>query len=118
MKSAILFIFINLWVLLPHFGFAQSALTVTGVVHDSTGAVIAGSLGQRQSVGPNQRLFRPRPMTGAGFESEFSTAGAYQINVEAAGFAPYRAEVTVSADAPTANLEIALAISGNRKLSR
>ena len=41
------------------------------------------------------------------------TAGSYQVEIQAAGFVAYRVAVAVGPATPSANLDVALAVSGN-----
>jgi hypothetical protein len=47
------------------------------------------------------------------FRIALPTVGAYQLEINANGFADYRTEVIVTAGAPAANLDIVLAVEGN-----
>jgi hypothetical protein len=88
--------------------FAQS-FTVSGAVHDGSGALIQGA-----SVVLTSQVSGVQTSATAGAQGDFqlalSAAGAYRVEVNAPGFAPYSGAVTVSSAQPTATLDIALAL--------
>ena len=88
---------------------AAQSWEATGVVHDSTGALIPGaSVSLRQ---PGTENVWPSQTDDQGkFDIKLPAAGSYQVEVIAGGFAPWRAQVVLTPDAPKANLDIALAI--------
>ena len=89
--------------------FAQS-FTVSGAVHDATGALIPGA-----SIVLGSPVGGPSILATADAQGDFRVslpaAGVYRVEVSAPGFAVYSGAVTVSATQPAATLDIALALS-------
>jgi hypothetical protein len=84
----------------------------SGVVHDGTGALIPGApVTVRQPEVPLE-LSSQTDDQGV-FHLALPAAGTYQLEIGASGFKVYRAQIIVTADAPSLNLDIALAIEGN-----
>jgi hypothetical protein len=91
---------------------AAAGLRVAGVVHDATGGVIPGaevSLRQGNVATP------PKQETDGqgGFQFSVPAAGVYTVEVKAPNFAIYHGQAMVSADAPSAKLDVSLAVIGN-----
>ena len=88
-----------------------------GVVHDSTGALIPGAavtLRQPATNQPRTDLTRSTQTDERGaFHVTLPAPGAWQLEINVSGFAPYQAQVVLTADAPTSILDIALAIATN-----
>ena len=90
---------------------AQSYQT-TGVVHDRTGALIPGAAVTVRS--PASVLVSSSVTDEQGrFYFALPAAATYQVEIRASGFTPYQTEIIVTSDAPSANLNIALAVEGN-----
>ncbi len=93
---------------------------VSGLVHDATGAVIPGAgvtLQARQEnaqaaaqSGTAKSLASQTDDQGA-FRLALPDAGVYEVEILAAGFAPYRATMTVNTGAPTAQVDATLTIA-------
>ena len=109
MKSSI--ILIAYLLSFPLFGVTQSYKS-TGAVHDATGAIIPGASVAMRQAGSDLRRSSQTDDQGT-FQISLPAAGTYQLEISASGFAIYRAQVILSADAPSSNLDIALAIEGN-----
>jgi hypothetical protein len=99
---------------------APKSYRVSGVVHDATGGVIPGAevelrQAKLSNAGPsNVAVPLTQQTDGQGsFEFVVPAAGTYGIEVKAASFAIYRSQATVSAEAPSANLDVTLAVNGN-----
>ncbi len=105
-------ILLNICMLSPSFATAQDGATISGVVHDSTGAVIAGALvsvGGQNATGAFSTQTDDQGQFRIGVPSE----GVYQVKVEAGGFALYQSELTLSGATRTPDLDIVLKVSGN-----
>jgi len=97
--------------LIPSAGAAEDYL-VCGVVHDETGALIPGAVVVVRE--PGASVVAPTQTDEHGtFRVALPAAGTYQLEVQADGFQVYRASVSVTSVAPSANLDIALAVAGN-----
>ena len=85
---------------------------VSGVVHDESGGVIPGAAVTVQPAngGAAQTLTSDE---GGSFQFFLPAAGAYAIEVKAAGFAIYRAQAMVSAEMPNASLDVTLKVSSS-----
>jgi hypothetical protein len=88
---------------------AAQSWEATGVVHDSTGALIPGASVSLRQPGP-ENVWPSQTDDQGKFDIKLPAAGSYQVEVIAGGFAPWRAQVVLTPDAPKANLDIALAI--------
>ena len=84
----------------------------TGVVHDSTGAVIAGAaVSLRQ---PEGGLDIPTQTDDQGtFHIQLPSVGTYQLEIRADGFSPYTTQIILTPVAPSIKLDIALTVAGN-----
>jgi hypothetical protein len=94
--------------------FAQEApgFRVGGSVHDATGSVLSGAEVTVQQAGTDSRRTAQTDEQGS-FQVPVSVEGNYDLEVSSEGFAIYRGRAVVSADAPTANVEITLTVNGN-----
>jgi hypothetical protein len=93
---------------------AQDAASfrVDGVVHDGTGAVIPGAevtLRQADSDTP----FTQATNGQGSFQIAVPEAGIYTVEVRAEGFGIYRGQAVVSKAAPSAALDVTLAVNGS-----
>jgi hypothetical protein len=85
---------------------------VAGVVHDTTGGVIPGADVTLRPANGGATLREQADGQGS-FQFAVPAAGAYTVEVKAPNFVLYRAQATVNADAPNANLDVTLAVSGS-----
>ena len=84
----------------------------SGVVHDSTDAVIPGAAVTLRQPGTDL-VYSSRTDEEGAFYVPLPAAGTYQLDINAGGFAPYRTPVVLTSDAPSANLNISLVIQAN-----
>ena len=105
---AIILLFLNV---LPS-SFGSDNLTVTGVVHDKSDAMIPGALVTLQLATTGAFISTQTDDEGA-FRIQLSEYGTYQVTVTATGFSTYKAEVTVTSAEPAVNLDVAASIEGN-----
>ncbi len=87
--------------------------TVSGVIHDATGALIPAAQVTLRQPGTAVVL---SAQTGAqgGFRIALPAAGTYQLEVLADGFEPYRTQLTVTASAsPAVHLNISLSVAAS-----
>ena len=112
MKGRIHLVSILFLAILPLGLRAQAGFRVGGVVHDATGGVIPGAeVTLRQS---NAGAPLTQQTDGQGnFQFIVQVEGTYAVEVKAASFAIYHGQATVNADAPSANLDVTLAVNGN-----
>ncbi len=85
---------------------------VSGVVHDATGSMLPGAEVDVRLAATDAPLSQVTDGQGH-FEIEVPAAGTYMIEVNTAGFAIFHGQAVVSAAAPDANIDVALAVSGN-----
>jgi len=90
---------------------AEPALTITGVVHDGTGARISHAQVRLLQTGSDVML---RTETGeqGEFRIEAPAPGSYRIEVASDGFKPLTAEAVLTRDAAMAKLDLTLEIAG------
>ncbi|MGB8846189.1 MAG: carboxypeptidase regulatory-like domain-containing protein [Terracidiphilus sp.] len=115
MKGRVHFVFILFLAIFPLGMRAQAGFRVTGTVHDATGGVIPGA---EVTLRPSNPSNAAAPLTqqtdGQGsFQFIVAIEGAYTVEVKAANFTIYRGEATVNAGAPSANLDVTLAVNAN-----
>jgi hypothetical protein len=91
---------------------AAQTWEATGVVHDSTGAVIPGAAVTVRQPGTSLVWSSQTDEQGA-FRVALPAAGTYQLDINADAFAVYKAQVVLTAAKPSSNLNIALAILVN-----
>jgi hypothetical protein len=117
LKGRIHFVFI-LWLAIFPLGLraqAPKGLRVAGVVHDDTGGLIPGAevtLRPSNSSGATAPLTQQTDGQGS-FQFIVPAEGAYAVEVRVANFKIYHGQATVSAEAPNANLDVTLAVSGS-----
>jgi hypothetical protein len=94
---------------------ASAGFRIAGVVHDATGGVIPGAeVTLRQSNQSNAAMPLTQQTDGQGsFQFSVPAAGGYAVEVRVANFAIYRAQATVSAETPSASLDVTLAVNGS-----
>jgi hypothetical protein len=120
LKGRLHLVFILFLAILPLGLRAQVGFRVGGVVHDATGGVIPGAevtlrqanlsdAGQSNAGAP---LTQQTDGQGS-FEFVVPAAGTFAIEVKAASFAIYDGQATVSIGAPSANLDVTLAVNGS-----
>ncbi|MFY9681235.1 MAG: carboxypeptidase-like regulatory domain-containing protein, partial [Candidatus Sulfotelmatobacter sp.] len=90
----------------------SAVFAVGGVVHDRSGAVIPGALVTVRRADTEAVLSTQTNDEGA-FRIELPVAGSYLVEVSANGFTTYKAGAAVTSAEPAANLDIAVAVSGN-----
>jgi len=97
---------------------------ISGVVHDPTGAMIPGAsviLQREQGKAPpaNEAASPEKQATQTDDQGAFRVAvpgaGAFDVEIEAAGFAPYRTQMSVSTASPTAQIDVSLAIAAGNQ---
>jgi hypothetical protein len=113
-------IHLSLFLILAVFPLGSQAQTapafrVGGLVHDATGGVIPGAeVTLRQSGQSNAAPPLTQETDGQGsFQFVVPAVDTYAVEVKAANFSIYRTEITVSAKAPSANLDVTLAVNGS-----
>jgi len=113
LKGRICYLFIIFLAICPLGIGAQGAesYSVTGLVHDGTGAVIPGAEVTVRKAGTGTAFAKETDGQGS-FEIAVPAAGNYAVEVRAAGFEIYHGEAVVSAGAPSAALDVTLAVSG------
>ncbi len=83
-----------------------------GVVRDTTGSLIPGAaVVLRQSAG--DLTWSCQTDEHGAFQIALPNPGTYEVEIKASGFVLYRAQLALTAAAPTANLDIALVVEGN-----
>jgi hypothetical protein len=94
---------------------APKSFRVGGVVHDATGGVIPGAeVTLRQSNQSNAATPLTQQTDGQGsFQFFVPAANTYSVEVRVANFTIYHGQATVSAEAPSANLDVTLAVNGS-----
>jgi hypothetical protein len=90
---------------------AQSCQS-SGIVHDSTGALVPGAAVILRQPGTAFEVSSQTDDQGA-FQLALPSAGTYQLEIKAGGFAPYQTQVIVTPATPILHLDIALAVEGN-----
>ncbi len=115
LKGRIHFVFILFLATFPLGVRAQAGFRVAGVVHDATGGVIPDAeVSLRQSNQSNAAAALTQQTDGQGsFQFIVPIEGTYAVEVKAANFTIYHGEATVSAGAPTADLDVTLAVNAN-----
>jgi hypothetical protein len=84
----------------------------SGVVHDATGSLIPGAaIVLRQSSGDS--TWSSQTDEQGAFQIALPDSGTYEVEIRVSGFALYQTHVVLSADAPIANLDIALVVESN-----
>ncbi|MGB7548068.1 MAG: carboxypeptidase-like regulatory domain-containing protein [Terracidiphilus sp.] len=92
---------------------AADAPTLSGVVHDATGALIPGAQVILRQPGTAAVLSAETGAQG-GFRIALPAAGTYQLEVLADGFEPYRTQLTVTASTdPAVHLNISLSVAAS-----
>ncbi len=107
-------VFILILAILPAALRAQDAdgFRIGGLVHDATGSVLPRTEVTLRHPGAQTPLTQQTDDQGR-FQIAVPAQGTYTLEVNAQGFAIYRGQATVSSDAPSANLDVALAITAN-----
>ena len=116
LKGRICFIFILCFAIFPLGLRAQAAagFRVAGVVHDATGGVIPGAEVTLRQSNPTNAAPLTQQTDGQGsFQFIVPAANIYEVEVRVADFTIYRGKATVSADAPSANLDVTLVVNGS-----
>jgi len=104
---ALLFSFL----LFGSYSWGSDSFSVSGIVHDSTGAVIPGaSISVR--VSPTDVVLSTQADALGKFLIAVPAAAVYQMQVQAAGFMTYRTEAVTTSDNPAVNVDIALTVQG------
>ena len=91
---------------------APKGFHVGGVVHDTTGGVIPGAEVTLRQANGGAPLTQQADGWGS-FKFSVPNAGTYTVEVSAPNFAIYRAQAMVSAEAPSASLDVTLKVSGS-----
>jgi hypothetical protein len=84
--------------------------SISGSVHDSSGAVLPGAA---VAIRLHAATFSATTDGEGNFRTTVDSPGTYQLDVRAAGFLPESQAVHVAADAPDAIVSIALAVGGS-----
>jgi carboxypeptidase family protein len=105
-----IYLFISVLFTLP--AMAQPSFLVVGLVQDGSGAVISGAEGILHRSGTAESVTAISDPEGH-FRIAANAAGIYQLEVHANGFKAFTQTVTLTADEPSANLSIALAVEGS-----
>jgi hypothetical protein len=87
-------------------------LAVSGTVHDANGAVLSGA-GVAVRRAPDQSPIALQSDDQGAFRLSLPSLGTYQLEIQAAGFAPYKAPVTVTSDSPVVQVDVRLEIATN-----
>ncbi len=114
MKGRIYFLFI-LFLAIFSLGLrvqAAESYYVTGLVHDKTGAVIPGAEVTLRQAGAGTALTAQTDGHGS-FQIVVPAAGNYAVEVKARGFDIYHGQALVSKTAPSAAVDVMLAVSGS-----
>ena len=112
MKGRVHLVFILFLAIFPLGLRAQSGFRVAGVVHDATGGVIPGAEVTMRQANAGAPLTQQTDGQGS-FQFVVPAAGAYAVEVKVTNFTIYRGQATVSADAPSASLDVTLAVNGS-----
>jgi Carboxypeptidase regulatory-like domain/TonB dependent receptor len=93
---------------------AQAGFRIAGVVHDATGGVIPGAEVTLRQSNPSNAAPLTQQTDGQGsFQFIVSVPGTFELEVRVANFTIYHGQATVSAEAPSANLDVTLAVNGS-----
>ncbi len=113
MKGQVHLLFVLFLAVFPLGLRAQDAagLRISGLVHDATGSVLPGADVTLRQPGAQAPLIQQTDEQGR-FQIAVPVEGSYAVEVNAQGFAIYHGQATVSAAAPSADLDVTLAISG------
>lgn len=88
---------------------AVESFTVSGVVHDSTGAVLPrAEIAVHQT--NTESTFSTETDAQGSFHIDLPAIGIYRLEVIAAGFAPYQVQTTLTSENPTVTLDIAVVL--------
>ena len=90
---------------------AQESFAISGTAHDATNAIVPGASVTLRQAGTDVAVSSQTDDEGS-FKVLLPAAGTYQLEIEANGFAPYSAQVTVTRTAPNATVDVTLAVSG------
>ncbi len=114
MKHAWINSLFPLYFLLIITGVQAQKLAVSGLVHDATGAVIPGAgVTVRQAV--DVPALASQSDGQGSFQVTLPAIGTYEVEIQANGFATYQKQVSITPDAPDAQLDVVLTIaSGNQ----
>jgi hypothetical protein len=114
LKGRVHFVFTLFLAILPLGLRAQAGFRVAGVVHDATGGVIPGAeVKLRQSDQSNAAALTQQTDGQGSFQFIVPVEGVYTVEVKAANFTIYHGQATVNAGAPSANLDVTLAVNGS-----
>jgi len=114
LKGRVHFVFTLFLAILPLGLRAQAGFRVAGVVHDATGGVIPGAeVKLRQSNQSNAAALTQQTDGQGSFQFIVPVEGVYTVEVKAANFTIYHGQATVNAGAPSANLDVTLAVNGS-----
>jgi len=95
---------------LPSLLFADPALTITGVVHDGSGALIVHAHVLVRQNGSSLALTVETGKQGE-FSIEAPSLGSYQVEVDSEGFKPLTTRAVLTQNAPIAKLHLTLKIA-------
>jgi len=91
---------------------AAQSWHATGQVHDPTGAIIPGAAVTFRQPGTDLAQSSQTDDQGK-FDLKLPASGTWRLEINVNGFAPFKTQVALTQDAPTANLDIALAVAAN-----
>jgi hypothetical protein len=108
-----LIMFLAVFVAVTVNGHTQN-LTVAGMVHDATGAVIpAAEVSVRQS--SNEPALTSQTDDQGNFRMSVPSVGTYELEIRANGFAPFQAQVSLTAVSPLAQIDASLTIAASNQ---
>jgi len=97
--------------LLASSSWASDSFSVSGIVHDTTGAVIPGaSITVRQPQGDAAQSTQTDAQ--GSFQIPLPAAGTYQLEVQAGGFMPHHTQATATSQNPDVKVEITVSVQG------
>ena len=124
MKRALVFLAFVLYFLSVTAKISAQDFAVSGLVHDATGAMIPGAgitLRPQQdktaqtSQASSPQTFASQTDDQGAFRLAPPAAGAYELEILAAGFAPYRASIIITAATPAAQVDVTLTIAAGNQ---
>ncbi len=114
LKGRIHFVFILFLAIFPLGLRALAGFRIAGVVHDATGGVIPGAVVTLRQPNPTNAAPLTQQTDGQGsFQFTIPAPNTYEIEVRVANFTIYHGRATVGPEAPSANLDVTLAVNGS-----
>ena len=109
-KAAIIYLLLFLSFALSRL--AAQSYQSNGVVHDTTGALLPGAGVTVSQAGNALRLSTQTDEQGL-FQIGLPSSGTYELQIQASGFALYKAQILVTASAPAISVDVVLTVEGN-----